>query len=32
MADVLDAPKDETVIAGVRDKVTAQCKAYPVYG
>ncbi|MEZ5460941.1 serine hydroxymethyltransferase [Dokdonella sp.] len=32
MADVLDAPKDESVIAAVRDKVTAQCKAYPVYG
>ena len=32
MADVLDAPKDEAVIAAVREKVTAQCKAYPVYG
>jgi glycine hydroxymethyltransferase len=32
MADVLDAPADEGVIAAVRDKVTAQCKAFPVYG
>jgi glycine hydroxymethyltransferase len=32
MADVLDAPNDDTVISSVRDKVTAQCKAYPVYG
>jgi glycine hydroxymethyltransferase len=32
MADVLDAPTDESVIAAVRDKVTAQCRRYPVYG
>ena len=32
IADVLDAPNDDTVIGAVRDKVTAQCKAYPVYG
>ena len=32
IADVLDAPNDDTVISAVRDKVTAQCRAYPVYG
>jgi glycine hydroxymethyltransferase len=32
MADVLDAPADEAMLAGVRAKVTAQCKAFPVYG
>jgi glycine hydroxymethyltransferase len=32
IADVLDAPSDESVIAAVRDKVTAQCRKYPVYG
>ena len=32
IADVLDAPKDEAVIARVRDAVTAQCRALPVYG
>ncbi len=32
MADVLDAPADEKTIASVRDKVTAQCRKYPVYG
>jgi glycine hydroxymethyltransferase len=32
IADVLDAPTDETVIARVRDAVTAQCRAFPVYG
>jgi len=32
MADVLDAPTDATVIAAVREKVTAQCKAFQVYG
>jgi len=32
IADVLDAPGDESVIAAVRDKVTAQCRKYPVYG
>jgi glycine hydroxymethyltransferase len=31
ICDVLDAPKDEAVIAIVRDKVTAQCRKYPVY-
>ena len=32
MADVLDAPTDEAVIATVRDKVSAQCRRLPVYG
>ena len=32
IADVLDAPGDESVIAAVRDKVAAQCRKYPVYG
>jgi glycine hydroxymethyltransferase len=32
MADVLDAPGDDKVIADVREKVTAQCRKYPVYG
>jgi glycine hydroxymethyltransferase len=32
ICDVLDAPDDETVIAKVRDAVTAQCKKFPVYG
>ncbi|HQV72050.1 MAG TPA: serine hydroxymethyltransferase [Dokdonella sp.] len=32
IADVLDAPNDDRVIASVRDKVTAQCRQYPVYG
>jgi glycine hydroxymethyltransferase len=32
IADVLGAPADESVIAAVRDKVTAQCRKYPVYG
>src|SRR5690625_1966514 len=32
IADVLDAPEDESVIAAVRDKVTAQCRKFPVYG
>ncbi len=32
LCDVLDAPDDEAVIATVRDKVSAQCKAFPVYG
>ncbi|MEJ5207074.1 MAG: serine hydroxymethyltransferase [Lysobacteraceae bacterium] len=31
IADILDAPNDETVIARVRDAVTAQCRKYPVY-
>jgi len=32
ICDVLDAPNDDKVIAKVRDKVTAQCRKYPVYG
>jgi glycine hydroxymethyltransferase len=32
IADVLDAPADESVIATVREKVTAQCLRFPVYG
>lgn len=32
LCDVLDAPKDENVIAGVRENVTKQCKQFPVYG
>ncbi len=32
ICDVLDAPADENAIAAVREKVTAQCKKYPVYG
>jgi glycine hydroxymethyltransferase len=32
IADVLDAPADESVISAVREKVTAQCRKYPVYG
>ncbi|MBB1088013.1 serine hydroxymethyltransferase [Lysobacter sp. SG-8] len=32
ICDVLDAPEDEGVIATVRDKVTAQCRKFPVYG
>jgi len=32
ICDVLDAPNDAAVIARVREKVTAQCKAFPVYG
>ena len=32
IADVLDAPADEAVIARVRDAVSAQCRRYPVYG
>jgi glycine hydroxymethyltransferase len=32
MCDVLDAPADEGVIAAVREKVTVQCRKYPVYG
>jgi glycine hydroxymethyltransferase len=31
MCDVLDAPKDESVIARVRDAVTKQCANHPVY-
>ncbi|WP_045728575.1 serine hydroxymethyltransferase [Xanthomonas sp. GPE 39] len=32
IADVLDAPTDETVLARVREAVTVQCRKYPVYG
>ena len=32
IADILDAPADESVIARVRGAVSAQCKKYPVYG
>ena len=32
IADVLDAPADEAVIARVRDAVSAQCRKHPVYG
>ncbi|KRB11000.1 serine hydroxymethyltransferase [Lysobacter sp. Root690] len=32
ICDVLDNPKDENVIAGVRDNVTKQCAQFPVYG
>jgi glycine hydroxymethyltransferase len=32
ICDVLDAPSDAKVIDAVRAKVTAQCKAFPVYG
>ncbi|TAA44676.1 serine hydroxymethyltransferase [Pseudoxanthomonas winnipegensis] len=32
IADVLDAPNDEAVIARVREAVTAQCGKFPVYG
>ena len=31
IADVLDAPNDESVIARVREAVTVQCRKYPVY-
>lgn len=32
IADVLDAPNDETVAATVRGKVAALCRKFPVYG
>jgi glycine hydroxymethyltransferase len=32
ICDVLDAPADEGVIKAVREKVSAQCKKFPVYG
>jgi glycine hydroxymethyltransferase len=32
ICDVLDAPGDASVIESVRGKVTAQCRAFPVYG
>ena len=31
LCDVLDAPQDESVIARVRDAVSAQCARHPVY-
>jgi Glycine/serine hydroxymethyltransferase len=32
ICDVLDAPEDESLIARVRENVTRQCRAFPVYG
>lgn len=32
IADVLDAPQDETVIARVRGQVAELCAKFPVYG
>ncbi|MCG2578471.1 serine hydroxymethyltransferase [Dechloromonas sp. XY25] len=32
VADVLDAPNDDAVAATVREKVSALCKRFPVYG
>ncbi len=32
ICDVLDNSKDEKMIASVREKVTAQCRTFPVYG
>jgi glycine hydroxymethyltransferase len=32
ICDVLDAPGDDAVLARVRERVTAQCRAFPVYG
>ncbi len=32
ICDVLDAPNDEAAISAAREKVTAQCRAFPVYG
>ena len=32
ICDVLDAPGDDKLIAAVREKVTAQCARFPVYG
>ena len=32
IADVLDAPADEVVLAKVREQVSALCKKFPVYG
>ena len=31
ICDVLDNPSDEKIIAATREKVSAQCKKYPVY-
>jgi glycine hydroxymethyltransferase len=32
IADVLDAPTDEKVLARVREDVSKLCKKFPVYG
>ena len=32
IADVLEAPHDEAVLARVRDEVSVMCKKFPVYG
>ena len=32
ICDVLDAPDDEAVLAKVRERVTEQCRRFPVYG
>ena len=32
VADVLDAPNDEAVLARVRQQVAVLCKKFPVYG
>lgn len=32
IGEVLDAPGDDAVLAAVREKVTAQCRNFPVYG
>jgi len=32
IADVLDAPNDETVLARVREEVSVLCRKFPVYG
>jgi glycine hydroxymethyltransferase len=32
IADVLDAPSDEAVLAKVREQVSALCNRFPVYG
>jgi len=32
IADVLEAPNDETVLARVRQEVAVLCKKFPVYG
>jgi glycine hydroxymethyltransferase len=32
IADVLEAPNDESTLAAAREKVSALCKRFPVYG
>ncbi|KWS06668.1 Serine hydroxymethyltransferase [Lysobacter capsici AZ78] len=32
ICDVLDNPKDENVIAGVRESATRQCAQFPAHG